>query len=47
MQIDWGEATIYLKEIYDAFATVQTELSDIEMFHTDYAEEKTIPKFFL
>ena len=33
--------------VYDAFATVQTELSDIEMFHTDYAEEKTIPKFFL
>ena len=33
--------------VYDAFATVQTELSNIQMFHTDYAEENTMPKFLL
>lgn len=32
--------------VYDAFATIKGDLTTIQMFHTDYAEEKTMPKFF-
>ena len=31
--------------VYDAFMKVEGNLKDIEIFHTDYAEENTMPKF--
>ena len=33
--------------VYRAFARVNTNLSNIKIFHTDYAEENTMPKFFV
>ena len=33
--------------VYEAFASIKHDLKKIKIFHTDYAEKNTIPKFLL
>jgi putative transposase len=32
--------------VHKAFSTIKYNLRDIQIFHTDYTEEKTMPKFY-